>query len=102
MHNLPVSGAIWLDQVVSVNGRFAIGRILADDDAVLTLDKIKLPVASFDPVVANELSGRAIFQIIAQRAGALRTKAIVSEGNAKRGGVAVVLKGASRIAVVVD
>jgi hypothetical protein len=46
-----------------------IRGIVADDCAVLGVDKVELSIAPFDPVVANDETGGAILEIVAACAG---------------------------------
>jgi len=66
MYGLIVS-AVLLNQNISVDKGFVIIRIVANKEAVFTVDQIKISIAAFDPVIADDGSGRAVLQSYAVR-----------------------------------
>ena len=101
VYDLAVALSIAFDEDVAVDVGVAIGWIV-ELFGMVTVYEVELAVAVFDPVVANDSSGRAVFEVVSPAAFAQGAKVVVLEGDVRGFGVVVVFVNAVFNAVVVD
>ncbi len=98
---LAVALAVALDEDIAINEGFAVERVAVKGRRT-AVHKVELAVAIFYPVVADDCSGGAVFEVIAGASVAQRPEMIELEEDSESLGVVVVLVDAPLVAVAVN
>ena len=101
MDDLAVAFAFAFDENVAIDVGGSVSGIV-DELGVITINKIELAIAIFDPVVSDDSASRAVFEVVAQTAFAEWSKAVELKNDAIRFGVVVVFVDAVFDAIVVN